>query len=139
MKKQLTRRVFIENTAKGMAATGLMTGASYVTPGKTDLEQLFIHHVFFWLRQPVTDDIRQKFEKALKKLVMVETIVSYHLGVPAATNREVIDSSYTYSLLTTFRNKKDQDIYQTHPMHLKFIEDCADLWERVVVYDSVAI
>jgi hypothetical protein len=139
MKKQLTRRVFIENTAKGMAATGLMAGASYSAPGKTDFEQLFIHHVFFWLRQPVTEDIRRKFEDALKKLVMVETIVSYHLGIPAATNREVIDSSYTYSLLTTFRNKKDQDIYQNHPIHLKFIEECSDLWERVVVYDSVSI
>ena len=122
-----------------MAATGLMAGASYSTPGKTDFEQLFIHHVFFWLRQPVTEDIRQKFEKALKKLVTVETIVSYHLGVPAATNREVIDSSYTYSLLTTFKNKEDQDIYQSHPTHLKFIEDCSDLWEKVVVYDSVTI
>jgi len=139
MKKQLNRRVFIENTAKGMAVTGLMAGASYSTPGKTSFEQLFIHHVFFWLRKPVTEDIRQKFENALKKLITVETIVSYHLGVPAATNREVIDSSYTYSLLATFKNKEDQDIYQSHPTHLKFIEDCAELWERVVVYDSVGI
>jgi quinol monooxygenase YgiN len=139
MKKQLTRRVFIENTAKGMAATGLMAGGSYSAPGKTDPEQLFIHHVFFWLRKPVTEDIRQKFEKALKQLVKVETIVSYHLGVPAATKREVIDSSYTYSLFTTFKNKEDHDVYQSHPTHLKFIEDCSDLWERVVVYDSVSI
>ena len=139
MKKKLTRRVFIENTAKVMAATGLMAGASYTAPRKTDFEQLFIHHVFFWLGQPLTDDKRKKFEKALKNLVMVETIVSYHLGIPAATNREVIDSSYTYSLLTTFRNKKDQDIYQTHPIHLKFIEECSELWEKVVVYDSVTI
>ncbi len=34
MKKQLNRRVFIENTVKGMTATGLMAGASYSTPEK---------------------------------------------------------------------------------------------------------
>jgi hypothetical protein len=103
------------------------------------MEKQFIHHVFFWLKKPVTIAVREKFENALKELVTVETIVSYHLGLPASTNREVIDSSYTYSLLTTYKNKKDQDIYQTHPKHLKFIEDCQELWEKVVVYDSVKI
>jgi hypothetical protein len=102
------------------------------------MEHLFIHHVFFWLKEPVTPEVRVKFEKALKVLVTVETIVDNHLGVPATTNREVIDTSYSYSLLLTFKNKKDQDIYQTHPTHLKFIADCQDLWEKVVVYDSVS-
>lgn len=103
------------------------------------MEKLFIHHVYFWLKKPVTPEVRAKFEKGLKKLVTVETIVDHHLGVPAGTSRNVIDSSYTYSLLTTFKNKADQDIYQTHPTHLKFIADCDELWERVVVYDSVSI
>ena len=103
------------------------------------MNQLFVHHVYFWLKKPVSKAVRIKFENALKKLVTVETIVDYHLGVPAKTNRGVIDRSYTYSLLTIFKNKEDQDIYQTHPTHLKFIDECNDLWERVVVYDSVSI
>jgi hypothetical protein len=103
------------------------------------MKQLFIHHVYFWLKEPVTREARNKFEKALKELVTVETIVGYHLGVPAPTNRDVIDTSYSYSLLVTFKNKADQDIYQTHPIHLNFIADCQDLWEKVVVYDSVSI
>lgn len=103
------------------------------------MKHLFIHHVFFWFKNPLTQEVRVKFENALKKLVTVETIVDHHLGVPASTTREVIDTSYSYSLLVTFKNIKDQDIYQTHPTHLKFIADCQDLWEKVVVYDSVSI
>jgi len=103
------------------------------------MKKLFIHHVYFWLNEPVTPEIRGKFEKGLKKLVTVETIVDYHLGVPAGTSRDVIDSSYSYSLLVTFKNKEDQDIYQTHPTHLKFIDEFGDLWEKVVVYDSISI
>ncbi len=99
----------------------------------------FVHHVYFWLKKPVTLDIRRKFEAALSELITIETIVGKHLGVPATTNRGVIDTSYTYSLLLTFRNKADQDIYQNHSKHLKFIADCEDLWEKVVVYDSVSI
>jgi hypothetical protein len=99
----------------------------------------FVHHVYFWLKKPVTKETRSRFELALKKLVTIETIVEKHLGVPASTKREVVDRSYSYSLLVTFRNKEDQDIYQKHPTHLKFIDECNDLWEKVVVYDSVSI
>jgi hypothetical protein len=99
----------------------------------------FVHHVYFWLKKPVTNEVKGKFEKALRELITVETIIDHHLGVPASTNRGVIDTSYTYSLLVTFQNKEDQDVYQTHPAHLKFIADCHDLWEKVVVYDSVSI
>ena len=99
----------------------------------------FVHHVYFWLKKPVTPEIRLKFENGLKKLVTIETIVAKHLGTPASTDRGVIDSTYSYSLLLTFKSKEDQDIYQTHPTHLKFIDECEDLWERVVVYDSVSI
>ncbi len=137
MKRIYNRRNFIENTTKGIAAAGFIPAVTGPGPEKTDLKTLFIHHVFFWLRQPVTEEIRRKFENSLKKLVSVETIVDFHLGIPAPTDRDVIDNSYTYSLLTTFRNKADQDIYQTHPTHLKFIEESQDLWEKVVVYDTV--
>jgi len=139
MKKQLDRRVFIGKSAKVMAGAGIVAAASCSSPGKTELEKLFIHHVFFWLKDPSDKEVRLIFEKALKELVTVETITDFHIGVPAPTDREVIDTTYTYSVLSTFMNKEDQDIYQTHHKHLKFIEDCQELWEKVVVYDTVSI
>jgi hypothetical protein len=51
----------------------------------------------------------------------------------------VIDRSYDYCLLTTFEEEAGHDVYQTHPIHLKFIEDCASLWEKVLIYDSESI
>lgn len=139
MTKKTNRRSFIGTTVKGMAATGILTASSCTGTGKCLTDDIFIHHVFFWLKQPVTQEMRTKFEGELRKLVTVETIVDYHLGVPAPTGRDVIDNTYSYSLLTVFKNKADQDVYQTHPIHLKFIEESQDLWERVVVYDSVGI
>ena len=139
MKKQLNRRIFIEKSTKVMAGAGLFAAASCGKEGQTGLGKLFVHHVYFWLKDPANQEARAKFEKAARELVTVETIVDYHIGVPAPTNREVIDTSYTYSILSTYKTKEDQDIYQTHPKHLKFIEECQDLWEKVVVYDSVSI
>ncbi len=139
MSKKYDRRSFIENSAKGIAAAGIISTPSFPKNEISGLDSVFVHHVFFWLKKPVTDEIRRKFENALRKLVRVETIVDYHLGIPAPTDRDVIDNTYTYSLLATFKNKADQDIYQTHPVHLEFIKDCQDLWERVVVYDTVGL
>lgn len=139
MNKKIERRSFLETSAKGIVAAGLITGSQLTLTKVNNLDKLFIHHVYFWLKAPVTGEVKAKFEKALKDLVTIETIVDYHLGIPAGTSRDVIDASYSYSLLATFKNKADQDIYQTHPFHLKFIADCQNLWEKVVVYDSVSI
>jgi hypothetical protein len=139
MIKKIKRRSFIETSVKGVAAAGLIATAPFPVTRVNNLEKLFIHHVYFWLKKPVTAEAKTKFEKALKELVTIETIVDYHLGVPAGTSRDVIDASYSYSLLVTFKNKEGQDIYQPHPKHQKFIADCQDLWEKVVVYDSVSI
>ncbi len=100
-------------------------------------KNIFIHHVYFWLKNPQSMHDCDKLVEGLKKLSSAGTIKNFHIGVPAATSREVIDSSYAVSWLLFFRNKEDQDTYQTDPMHLKFIDNCAHLWSKVVVYDTV--
>jgi hypothetical protein len=59
--------------------------------------------------------------------------------VPAATNRDVIDTTYSVSWFLFFGNAADQGSYQTDPIHLKFVEECSMLWKKVVVYDSVDV
>jgi len=99
----------------------------------------FIHHVFFWLKNPERKEDAFQLIEGLKKLSAAPTIKDFHIGIPAATNREVIDNSYAVSWLLLFKNKEDQDIYQTDPMHLKFIEECSHLWNKVIVYDTVDV
>ncbi len=139
MTNKIKRRNFLETSVKGIAGAGVLAAVSCAPAQAEGIGKQFIHHVFFWLKEPVTAEGRTRFEAGLKALVKVETIVDYHLGIPAGTSRDVIDGTYTYSLLTTFKDRAGQDVYQTHPIHLKFIADCQDLWERVVVYDSISI
>src|SRR5687767_15657525 len=44
-----------------------------------------------------------------------KTIKMFHIGQPAATNRDVIDRSYAISWLVLFDNKANQDSYQADP------------------------
>lgn len=96
------------------------------------------HHVYFWLKNPESKDDLTALLLGVKSLTSIETIKGFHIATPAATeDRGVIDNSYAVSWLAFFDNEADEHIYQTHPTHLKFIEDCGHLWSKVVVYDSV--
>ena len=99
----------------------------------------FIHHVYFWLKNPESaEDLNQLIE-GLKKLSKLSTIKDFHIGKPASTRREVIDSSYSASWLLLFKNKQDHDGYQTDPIHLRFVEECAHLWGKIQIYDTVDV
>jgi hypothetical protein len=99
----------------------------------------FSHQVYFWLNNPGDQADREAFESAIADLLKIPEIKAYHVGVPSegTAGRGVVDGSYTYALLVFFDDENGHDIYQDHPIHLKFVEDNHHLWERVVVYDAV--
>jgi hypothetical protein len=104
-----------------------------------EIEYDFCHHVFFWLNNPESPADRAEFERGLTSLLEIDEIRLYQFGIPeqGTAGRNVVDGSYTYSLLVFFEDMEGHDIYQDHPVHLKFVEDYQHLWNRVVVYDSV--
>jgi hypothetical protein len=129
-----TRRQFIGDTSKAaMAGTLILAGNSQ----QTEMKDIFVHHVYFWLKDAGSKEDLDKLVAGLKKLSAVKTIKQFHIGKPADTKRDVIDTSYSVSWLVFFTNGVDQASYQTDPIHLKFVEDCSSLWQKVVVYDSV--
>ncbi|MCF7569325.1 Dabb family protein [Sabulilitoribacter arenilitoris] len=104
------------------------------------MNDYFKHTVFFWLKEPENQSNRKTFETSLKKFINTSTYIqSKHIGIPAETNREVIDSSYTYCLSLGFSSKENQDKYQEEPAHKVFIQESCQLWHKVVVYDSISI
>jgi len=98
---------------------------------------MFIHHVYFWLKNPESGTDLEQLKKGLQSLTVIETIGMYQIGAPATTSRDVIDRSYSVSWFLMFDNLEDEEVYQHHPLHKKFVEDCSHLWSKVVVYDSV--
>lgn len=132
---KLNRRNFVSKAL--LAALGLPVLASFNNKNNNEMSNVFLHHVFFWLSNPDSIDDRNKLVDGLKKLSAVATIKNFHIGKPAATNRDVIERGYALSWYVQFENEKDQASYQTDPAHLQFIEECKHLWSKVVVYDAV--
>jgi hypothetical protein len=102
-----------------------------------EIKGIFIHHVYFWLKEAGNQEHKKLLIEGLKKLSLVKTIQRFHIGEPAGTSRDVIDASYSVSWILIFNNAADQDSYQVDPIHLRFVEECKHLWKRVVVYDTV--
>ena len=134
---KISRRKFLGTGTKASLA-GTAIFASNKSSEK-QMKNIFIHHVYFWLKNTGNIADRDKLVEGLKKLSKATTIKQFHIGKPANTNREVIDSSYAVSWMLIFDNDADQATYQTDPIHLKFIEECSNLWSKVVVYDAVDV
>jgi hypothetical protein len=133
-----SRRKFIKTSTKVAAAVGLgslVISETYSEQSKP--KPMFVHHVYFWMKPEATKEDKDKLFKGIQSITKIDTVKISHVGIPADTDRPVIDKSYAFSLLTVFDDKKGHDIYQEHPVHLKFIEDCKSLWTKVQVYDSV--
>lgn len=97
----------------------------------------FAHTVYFWFKDPDNQEDRAKFEYELKKFLQHSAYAKTNfIGTPPPAIREVVDGSFTYSLIVTFESSEAQEGYQKEQPHLDFIAACKDLWKKVIVYDS---
>lgn len=107
---------------------------------ETKFDKSFTHVVYFWLNNPDNKQDRSVFETSLKKFLNNSKYAqTKFIGTPANTPREVVDNSYTYSLILSFPSKENQEKYQKEQAHLDFIEEASHLWNKVQVYDSVGL
>jgi hypothetical protein len=95
------------------------------------------HIVFFTLAEP-SDANRTKLIAACKKyLDKHDGVVYFGVGVNAPEyDREVNDRDYDVALHMIFKTARHQGAYQTHPRHVKFVEEYKALWKKVRVFDS---
>ena len=101
------------------------------------LQNTFVHHVHFWLKDKAD---KQQLIDGLKTLLPITHIRQMHIGVPAETFRDVVDRSYDVSLLLLFDGPAEQEAYQVDPTHVYFAENYAKpLCSKVVVADSINV
>ncbi|MEM8762268.1 MAG: Dabb family protein [Bacteroidota bacterium] len=122
---------------------GLFLMTQIVAQDKINSEEFdsaFAHTVYFWLKNPDSADDRNQFERSLKRFLNNSKFAKTNfIGVPPKATREVVDGSFTYALIVTFDSAEAQDGYQKEAAHLQFIDECKDLWSKVIVYDSNGI
>jgi hypothetical protein len=120
--------------------TFTITGFAQKQEKMRDFDSNFAHTVYFWLKNPDNKTDRTAFETSLQKFLNHSAFAkTKFIGVPPKASRDVVDGSFTYSLIVTFASAEDQQKYQDEASHKLFIEESSDLWEKVIVYDSQGV
>ncbi len=99
----------------------------------------FIHTVYFYAAEGLTDKRKTEFIDGLAELAKTPSIQKVYYGPPAGTPREVVDNNYLLAWICHFKSSEDHDLYQKDPIHLKFIEDYKDVWSKVLIYDNLLV
>ena len=105
-----------------------------------EFDPTFNHTVFFWLKNPDSQADRKAFVTSLSKFLDNSGYAkTKFIGKPPRASRDVVDGSFTFSLMVSFDSAEAQQAYQDEAPHKLFIEESEDLWEKVIVYDSQGI
>ena len=98
---------------------------------------MFVHAVYFWLRNDLTPAQRRQFEDGVESLRHIDGVRNSYLGVPASTDRPVIERGYSRALILIFDDEAAHDRYQDDPVHDRFRKNCGSFWTSVRIFDSI--
>lgn len=121
-----------------IAVTALITlGAGHTVLDIGQKQSLFVHSVYFWLKQDVTTEQHNEFVEVLRGLEQIKSVQALEVGHPAGTPRDVVDNSYDVALLVYFDDKAGHDLYQADTLHTSAIAVFEDWIKKMVIYDTV--
>ena len=99
---------------------------------------MLIHSVYFWANEGSSAEDLADFRRGLESLKTIDSVRQAYIGVPADTDRPVIERSYTYGLILVFDDQHGHDLYQYHEIHDRFRQQCSRYWSKLLIFDCVA-
>jgi len=97
---------------------------------------MFVHAVFFYCKKGISKKTLDQFLTGLRDLAIIESVDSLFVGTPPPSDDPVVRTDFTAALTVLFKDRAAHDRYQVDEVHCGFIEQFADLWEKVEAFDS---
>lgn len=110
---------------------------SLVSEQSMSQKPVFVHAVYLWLHDSVSDAQKAEFITLLKSLRKIKSVRSLHVGWPARTPRKVVDNTYDVALIVTFKDKAGHDLYQADQIHIDAIKIFEGWIRDIRIYDMV--
>lgn len=99
------------------------------------------HTVYFWLKPDAPANTAAAMLAFYRsEVTSLPGVVSVLAGEPrrVAAPRDVVDATYSLGVTTVFASAADEDAWQTHPVHERFLARFGHCFAKVQVYDTVA-
>ena len=98
---------------------------------------MFSHSVFFTLADDSPEGRDALVAACREHLTGHEGTVFFAAGPREdMMTRDVNDTDFGVALLLVFASREAHDVYQTHPRHLRFVEENKARWTNVRVFDA---
>ena len=96
---------------------------------------MFSHIVVFWT-DPALPGAADEIVTGANKLESIPGVLHLHAGKMVGSARPIVDQSYQVALNLVFADKKAQDDYQVHPLHVEFVDKIVKrVCKKIVIYD----
>lgn len=138
----MKRRNFIGTSALALiAGTAMAQDHSRAEPSRENnplKTGVIVHSVYFWLKDGSSKEDERDCQEYFKILAKLPGVQSLNYGRPAATHeREVVDHSYSFNLILTFKSLDDINAYEVNPEHLEASKRFKKYWKKVEVKDTL--
>lgn len=100
-------------------------------------ETPIVHNVYFKLKDGSPAKVDALVAACNKYLRPQPGVVFFACGSLSELDRPVNDRDWDVGLHVVFKNRAAHDVYQQDAMHLKFIEENKENWDKVRVFDTV--
>ena len=106
--------------------------------GLAQSQQKVSHFVLIWLKDPGSQEMRQQFMTASKRLNTLPGVISRHVGRALPSKGKIVDSSFDVAVTVTLESEQALQNYMNHPLHQKIIkEKLKPLVKKAIAYDFI--
>jgi len=97
---------------------------------------MITHVVIFWTDKPHGGNREKLLAGARELLPQIPGVKEFRCGAPVRSPRGVVDDGFAVAISMSFEDQDAAEVYQSHPLHLQFIEQSVKPYvRRLVVYD----
>ncbi len=94
------------------------------------------HVVLVWLKPEISTDQRDAIMQAGQQLLDIPGVISVHSGLPVASERAIVDDSFSFGITIELPDQGAIQGYLQHPIHVDYVAThIQQNAAKLVIYD----
>ncbi len=85
-------------------------------------EQAISHVVMVWLKPDVTTTQQAEIMSAAQQLSEIPGVIGVQAGLPVASERDIVDDSFSFGINISLSDASAIDGYLNHPIHVNYVD-----------------
>ncbi len=80
------------------------------------------HVVMVWLKQDISNEQRDLIMSSAQQLVDIPGVTHVRSGLPIASERSIVDDSFSFGITINLTSAAHINTYLQHPLHVNYVD-----------------